>query len=434
MADDVFDDDDGIVHEDTDAEDEGEERDPVQCESPEVEDQQGEGERGGNGDGHDAGFAPAEREPDEEGDRDDGDAHVQQEFVRFLGCRFAVVAGDGDGDVGRDEGTTQAIDLPEDFAGHGDGIGARAFGDAQGHCGFFPVAAAMEDILGGVFAVIADGADLAEVDGTAGGRTDDHIADIFRGAEEGSRFHEDFAVGAGEAARAELPVRLLEHGDESGGSQSAGRQLRGIELDADGAARSSCDGGFRDERNLTDGFVDLGGEAAQGQVIVAGTVEGEGEDGDIVDAAGLDDGWRHAHRNAVEIGAEFFRHLDEAAVRVFADLEADNDERFAVAGGAVEVFDSGDFPEQFLHGAGGAFFDFRGGGTWHGDHDIDHGNLDLRFLFAREQEDGGGPEQDRGDHQQRGQFGIDERGGDPSGEAGVGRVGIRGSHGWEEIG
>ena len=103
MADDVFHHHDGVIDEDADGEDEREERDAIEGEAEKIKNEQRERERGRNGDGDDARFAPAEREPDEKRHADDGDAHVEQQFVRFLRRRFAVVARDGNFDIARDE-------------------------------------------------------------------------------------------------------------------------------------------------------------------------------------------------------------------------------------------------------------------------------------------------------------------------------------------
>ena len=77
MADDVFDHDDGIIDEDADAEDQREERDAVEGEAIQIEHQQSESERGGNGHRHNPRLTPAERQPDQQRDTKDGYAHVQ---------------------------------------------------------------------------------------------------------------------------------------------------------------------------------------------------------------------------------------------------------------------------------------------------------------------------------------------------------------------
>ena len=96
VADDVLDHDDGVVHQDADGEDQGEEGDAVERVAVEVEHQQRQGQRAGNGDADDDRLAPAQRQEDEQRDADHRDAHVEQQFVGLLLRRLAVVAGDGD--------------------------------------------------------------------------------------------------------------------------------------------------------------------------------------------------------------------------------------------------------------------------------------------------------------------------------------------------
>ncbi len=132
MADDVFHHHDGVVHQDADGEDQREERDAVERVAVEIEDQQRQRQRAGNGDANDHRFAPAEREKDQQRHANDGDAHVEEEFVGLFLSRLAVVAGDGDLDVRRDFAALERLDFAHDFAGHADGVGAGAFGDAEG--------------------------------------------------------------------------------------------------------------------------------------------------------------------------------------------------------------------------------------------------------------------------------------------------------------
>ena len=137
MADDVLDHHDGVIHQDADGEDQREERDAVEREAVEVEDQQRERERGRDGERDDGRFAPAEREQDEQRHADDGDAHVQEQFVGFLRGGLAVVARDGDCDVGGNERAFERLDLAQHLVRDGDGVRARPLGDAERDGGFF---------------------------------------------------------------------------------------------------------------------------------------------------------------------------------------------------------------------------------------------------------------------------------------------------------
>jgi hypothetical protein len=107
----------------------------------------------------------------------------------FLGRGGAVVARDGDGDVGGDERALERVDLGEDSVDDVDGVGAGAFGEAEGDGGFLvgggAAAAAEEHVVDGLrSSVSTDRGDVAQVNGTAGGDADDDSADIAGVAEE----------------------------------------------------------------------------------------------------------------------------------------------------------------------------------------------------------------------------------------------------------
>ena len=122
-------------------------------------------------------------------------------------------------------------------------------------------------------------------------------------------------------------------------------------------------------------------------MIVAGAVQGESEDRHIIDALGLDQWLAGTGRNAIKVRAKFFGDLDEAELRVLADFEPHDDQRLAIAGGGIDIFNARDFPQQVFHRLGGAFLDFLGVGARHRDHHIHHRHLDLRLFLARQQGD-----------------------------------------------
>ena len=87
--------------------------------------------------------------------------------------------------------------------------------------------------------------------------------------------------------------------------QSIGCKPDGIDPDLDAAADPADQGG--------EGYIGfpfhpvfhLGGHAAEGQMVGAVAPEREGQDGDVVDIAGLDERSGHAAGYPVRIGHEF---------------------------------------------------------------------------------------------------------------------------------
>ena len=87
----VFHDNDGVINQNSDAEDEGEEGDPIERETQQVKNQQRERERGGYGNCNNQRFAPAQQKEDEQRHTDHGNGHVKEKFVGLFCSRFAVV-------------------------------------------------------------------------------------------------------------------------------------------------------------------------------------------------------------------------------------------------------------------------------------------------------------------------------------------------------
>ena len=328
VADNVFDDDDGVVDEDADGEDQREEGDAVERVTIKVEHEERESEGDGDREEHDNRLAPAEEEEDQHGDAEDGDAHVEEQLVGFFGGGGAVVARDGDGDVGGDEGALERVDFREDGGDDIDGVGAGPLGEAEGDGGFLAggggSAATEEHVVGGFGGRIPEGGDIPEIDGAALGDADDDGADLAGVAEKRAGLQERFAIGGGLGAGVRLGVGLLQHRHEIRSAEVVGGEAGGIERDADLAALAADEGGLGDGGQGFDDVVHLGGDPAERGVVVARAVEGDGENRDVVDRARFDEGGGDAERDAVEIGLEFLVEADERGLEVGADLEADD--------------------------------------------------------------------------------------------------------------
>ena len=188
MAHDVFHHHDGVVHQNSDGEDQGEQGDAVQGVAVEVEHEQRQCQGDGNGQQDDARFPQAQGEGDQDGHRDNGDGHVKEQFVGFFFGGFPVVPGDGDVHVVRDHRSPGLIHPPEHFIGHRDGVGPLALGDGQGnrridafgHDGGMDVlffggrAGTQENILVGFSRPVGDGG---------------HVTQIYRAAPVHTHYH-----------------------------------------------------------------------------------------------------------------------------------------------------------------------------------------------------------------------------------------------------
>ncbi len=131
VAGDVLHHDDGVVDQNADREDEREQADPVDGVAHQVGGEQREQDRGRNHHQGDHRLAPPDRHRDEADDRHGREAEMQQQLVRLLVGGLAIVAADGDVDVGRNEPPLERIEPIEHLRGHHHGVGAGALGERQ---------------------------------------------------------------------------------------------------------------------------------------------------------------------------------------------------------------------------------------------------------------------------------------------------------------
>ena len=133
VAGDVFDDDDGIVHENADREDQREQGDAVDRVAHHQRREERQQDRCRDHDQRHQRFAPANRKGNQDHDGDRGQAQVEQEFIGLVVRRLAIVAGDFDAHAFRDQAAFQQVHPVQDGFGHVHGIGAGALGEGQRH-------------------------------------------------------------------------------------------------------------------------------------------------------------------------------------------------------------------------------------------------------------------------------------------------------------
>ena len=95
MADDVLNHHDGVVDQDADGEDKGEQADPVDGVAHQPGGEEGQQDGGRHHHHDDEALAPTQYHGDQENDGERRQAQMEQKLVGFLGRRFAVVAGHG---------------------------------------------------------------------------------------------------------------------------------------------------------------------------------------------------------------------------------------------------------------------------------------------------------------------------------------------------
>ena len=132
MAVNVFHHHNGIVHQNTNRENQGKQGHPVQRKTPGPGGKQGGGQRQNDGGAHNHRLTPTQRKSHQQNHRTCGEPQFLDQLVGFFCGGFTIVTGDGGLDIGWNDSIVQFLDACPDRARHIDRIGARFFGDRQG--------------------------------------------------------------------------------------------------------------------------------------------------------------------------------------------------------------------------------------------------------------------------------------------------------------
>ena len=122
----------GIVHHQTQREDQGKQGHPVDGVPEQVVDKKGQGKADGHGQGHDHGFTPSQGNRQQDHHGDDGKQQRGQKIVDLPLGRGTIVAGHLDFDIVRDHCFFKLLYFFENVLGNGNGIGAFFLGHGQG--------------------------------------------------------------------------------------------------------------------------------------------------------------------------------------------------------------------------------------------------------------------------------------------------------------
>ena len=333
MADDVLHHHDGVIHQDADGEDQGEQGNTVQGVAVEIENRQREGQGDGDGDENDEGLAKPERDGDQDAHRDHRDQHVEEQLVGLFGGRLAVVTREVYPDIRRNDAPLERLDSPQDVARDHDGVGAFALGNGQsdGRKELPRTGVGRANVLGGFLAAVAHLRHVANEYRLVVGDRDHHAPHILGGAQELTGFEHVLAVPAGELAGGQTAVRHAERAGHLERREVIRRQFGLVEHNADFTALTSDQAHGGDVGHLLDGVIELGGDPAQFEIAIALAGQSQCENRNVVDRARLHQGLGTAWRNQVEIGLHFLVETDDALFFVLSHIETHDGQRTAGA-------------------------------------------------------------------------------------------------------
>ena len=461
---DVLDHHDRVVDQDTDRKDQREQRNPVQGEAPGPGGEQRDGEREHHRRADDRGFAPAQREEHQGHHRGGREQQLLDQLACLgIGCR-AVVAGRTDLDLGRNDGVAQLFDASHDGVGDVDGVFAGLLGDGDRDRGKLaarpcpgaavaggrggrrcrcrrgrrgsgtcrgcrrvvrPIGQAVPDQPAGRRGTVAHRRHVLQENRLAGAHADDEFAHFARVGQEAAGLHGHRAVAAQQVADRRARVRRLQRAAQVGdGDAGAGHSHR-VEFDHHHPARAADRGDIASAGHALDLGLDTVGDAFE--VVGAGLriarEQREGNDGDVVDALGLDQRLEHAQATGQPVGmaADGVVQPDQRLGARHADLELHGQDRNARPRDRHHVLDPRDPGQHLFCRRGHHLLDLAHRGPREGDHHVGHGDVDLRLFLARRDHHREDAQQQGNQCQQRRDLGALEKAGDATGNAhGVG--------------
>lgn len=312
---DVLDHDDGVVDQDADGEDQGEQADAIDRIAHDIGGEEGQQDGGGNDHGGDGGLAPADGEADRHDDRHGRQGQVEQQFVGLFVRRLAVVAADGDLDPLGDQLAFQVFDALTHGLGHHHRIGAGAFGDGEadgGRAGPLTFMSGPAPDASLVFAgPLGHVCDVAQIDRRAGDGSDGQQPDLLGRGQGAAGGDGDGLTVLADIADGEAAVGLGRRLHHLAQGHAVQVQLGRIGGDADFVGPAAGDEGQAH-------VVDLGDLGAQlVRQVIEGLIgplarrarlgrEGQDDGRHVVDAAHRHLGIGNAHRDPVLVGAELF--------------------------------------------------------------------------------------------------------------------------------
>src|SRR5581483_169293 len=397
-AGDVLHHDDGIVDEDADREDQGEQADAVDGVAHQVGGKQRQQDGGGDDDQRDCGLPPADGDRDQGDDGDGRKAQVEQQLVGLLVGRLAVVAGDGDGDVGGNQPALARIEPVPEVLGPHDRVGAGPLRGGAAH-GRHPVPVALV-----VPRVVPDtvlprtgpndhGGNVVDVDRPAVAGGDQQEPDV---GYAGQRLPGRDAAGNACLAyltRQEGAVGVAHLGDQLLQGDAVEGELLRRRLDADLLWTAAGNVGETDVVRLHELGAQLVGELVE--ILVRPSAGGfrrrrqsQDDDGYVVDAPADDQRLGNADGDAVHVGADLFVHAQDRVLCLGAHQEPRRHHDAVVLAPAVDMLHAVDGLDDGLERLG---HQLDGVGRLEAvgvDADVDHGDADLRLLLARNDEEG----------------------------------------------
>ena len=431
VAGDVLDHHNGVVDEDADREDQGEQADPVDGVAHQIGREEGQQDGRGDHYGRHARLAPADGEADQDDDREGRQAKMHEQLIGLFVGGLPIVAGDNDIQACRDQRAFQSLDPLHHRMRDDHGIGPLAFGDRQADGGCPAPSIPGAGIVCGARLVLTrglnDGRDVAKVNRLTGHRTDGQQGRVVGRGQPLARAQGHGLTLVAEAAGRKAAVGLGDGLQHRGQGHAARGHAGGVGLDPDFRRSAADDEGQADVVDLPDLRAQPGGDIVEGLIAPArGGVGARGQRqhdrGHVIDTARNDLRLGHADGDGGVVGAHLLMDPNRRRVRIRTDHETGGDHDLVILHLGVDVLDAVDAAHDRFQRLGRQFRSVGGAQPGRRDHDIDHRHADLRLLLAGDRQHGHQADGDRRQQHQGSQRRIERGARQPPGKAEVHRA------------
>jgi hypothetical protein len=222
-------------------------------------------------------LAPAEREPDEQGDAERGDEEMAQQLHRLLVGRLPIVAGDGEPEVAGHQVPAQLIHLLEHPLGQRGGVDAGPLGDGQGDGRLRPCGLARQvgDVPRRLPRPVVHLGNLAQPDASSIRHRHEHLLHVLATLQEAARPELDMTVRVQHRASGQHRIGGFERLKQLDRREPVRGEPGRIGDHLHGARRAADQVDLRHVRNALELTPQLASELMQQVLVVAAAPEGE---------------------------------------------------------------------------------------------------------------------------------------------------------------
>ena len=422
---DVFDHHDGIIHQNANREDQREQAHPVDGIPQDIGREHGDQNHHRDHDQHHDRRPEPQQGPDQNGHDGGCDEQLEDQFIDLVVGGRAIVAGDRNLYVVRNQTALQIVHLFQNRVGHCHAVAAGFLGDGDGHR---RRAVGCPRVFGeGGTGVIHDHVmrigrgfphlgDVAHVDGGAVAYPHHQPLHIDGIAQERTGVDLVAAVPRLHMAGAAFTVGILDRFGDLVEADPEPFQPFGKHLDPQFLGPSADDGTLAGVGDLLQALHHIEGEQAQLGIGDVVGPKGQRHHRHIVHPLRLDHGADYPRGNLVLVRLELIVKFDKRCFHAFAHVELDRRHALPALGCRIDMFDTGDFAQQPFQRIDGKACHLLRRRTGIANEHIHHRHRNLRIFLPRRDQKPENTHGERGQQQEGRERRMDEGPGHGAGQ------------------